>query len=185
MTRRASPPAALPLRHLVQWAHGASVENSKKRPSSSPKSTPRANPERAAALHDEAHARLGMVRQAAGNFAAQLPSVEEWATFVRREIAPVYNAVAKDDRMCVECGKRTARDARGSVCSPACADRLSARGGGRRSSKGGANLADFGHDEGTAKIQLGDLVAATRGGSPARSSSPPATPAPAKDPRRR
>jgi hypothetical protein len=110
-------------------------------------------------LGDEAAARLRMLQQAAGNFAARLPSADEWATFLRTEIAPVYNSVAGSERMCVECGKRFGADRRMPVCcSAACAERNQARSsGGRR----GQPIASSEHSD-TTKISLDGLVAATR-----------------------
>ena len=110
-------------------------------------------------LGDEAAARLRMLQQAAGNFAARLPSADEWATFLRTEIAPVYNSVAGSERMCVECGKRFGADKRMPVCCSApCAERNQARSsGGRR----GHAVASSEHSD-TTKISLDGLAAATR-----------------------
>jgi hypothetical protein len=114
------------------------------------------------ALDDEAAARLKMLQKAAANFAARLPSAEQWTTFLREEIVPVFNAVAANGRMCVECGARlpAGRRSAASVCSPACASRLEARRKPKRA--GGRPTADP-PDGDTAKISLGDLAALGRG----------------------
>jgi hypothetical protein len=110
-------------------------------------------------LGDEAAARLRMLQQAAGNFAARLPSADEWATFLRTEIAPVYNSVAGSERMCVECGKRFGVDRRSPVCCSApCAERNHARSSGTRR---GQTMASSEHSD-TTKISLDGLAAATR-----------------------
>ena len=92
------------------------------------------------ALDDQAAARLGMLRQAAGNFAA-----------------PVFNALAARQRMCVECGKRMPAEppAPSGVCSPECASKLGAR------KKGGAQAASRVETGETARISLGSVVEAS------------------------
>ena len=115
------------------------------------------------ALDDEAAARLKLLQKAAANFAARLPSAEEWTTFLREEIVPVFNAIVANGRMCVECGARltAGRRSAASVCSPACASRLEARRKPRRGAGGPATEPPDGGD--TAKISLGDLAALGRG----------------------
>ena len=165
---------------MIRWADGVHLDNSKKRPTrpipraSDGDKTPdplwiwaekegRERDPRTGAkkpvLGDEAAARLRMLQQAAGNFAARLPSADEWATFLRTEIAPVYNSVAGSERMCVECGKRFGVDKRNPVCcSGPCAERNQARSTGARR---GQTMASSEHSE-TAKISLDGLAAATR-----------------------
>lgn len=109
------------------------------------------------ALEAEAAARLRMLQQAAGNFAARLPSVEEWAAFVRDEIAPVYNALSPEARICVECGARLAAGKRATtrVCSPECASRVDAR---HKQPRGARRTAPPPDPE-TARIDIGGLAA--------------------------
>jgi hypothetical protein len=79
-------------------------------------------------LAEEAQARMRLLQQAAGNFAARLPGVDEWATFLRAEIIPVFNKLVPHDRMCLECGKRMGdKKPTIHVCSPDCASRYEAR----------------------------------------------------------
>ena len=79
---------------------------------------------------DEAAARLDLLRQSAANFAAKLPSSDEWWEFLSAEVIPVFNSISTNDRMCLECGKRFAVPERAvpeRFCSEAC--------GARRASK--------------------------------------------------
>jgi hypothetical protein len=112
------------------------------------------------ALDEEAAARLRMLQQAAGNFAARLPSVDEWAAFVRDEIAPVYNALAPAARMCAECGARLKPTARATtrVCSPECASTL----GTRQKPRGSRRTAPP-DDPDTTRIDVGRVAALGRG----------------------
>jgi hypothetical protein len=115
------------------------------------------------ALSEEAAARLRLLQQAAGNFAARLPGVDEWAAFLRTEIIPVFNAIVPNDRMCLECGKRMgAKKATIHVCSPECASHFEARR--RPRGGGGATVAAVKPSEpgDTAKITLGDVAAIGR-----------------------
>ncbi len=108
------------------------------------------------ALGQEAAARLRLLRQAAGNFGARLPSVEEWAAFLRTEIVPVYNAIVPGDRMCVECGKKVGagKKATTRVCSPECASANEAR---RRPKGASATKPHAALD--TTKITVGSVAA--------------------------
>ena len=82
---------------------------------------------RSGTLTPEATARLKLLQRAAVNFAARLPSIDQWANFLRAEIIPVYNAVLPDARMCLECAKRMPnKKASTHVCSPECATQLRA-----------------------------------------------------------
>jgi len=124
-----------------------------------------ADDSRRQALDDEAQARLKLARQAAGNFAARLPSVDEWAAFMRSEIVPVYNAVMPHDRMCLECGKRMGeKKATTHVCSPECASRFEARRRPRGSSAAAATVAAVRPQApaDTTKITLGEVAAIGR-----------------------
>jgi hypothetical protein len=122
--------------------------------------------ERAAAARDEAlreslsieaRARLKLLQRAAANFAAKLPSVPEYMTFLRTEIIPVYNTIMSDEPMCLECGKRVARKkAARAVCSPECASRLA---GHPRKGSGRGTLSPQEQGE-TAKISLNDIASA-------------------------
>jgi hypothetical protein len=117
---------------------------------------------------DEALARLKLARQAAGNFAARLPSVDEWAAFLRAEVIPVYNAVVPHDRMCLECGKRMGeKKASTHVCSPECASRAEARRRPRGGGSGGGGSTAISSVKpqapaDTTKITLGDVAAIGR-----------------------
>jgi hypothetical protein len=112
-------------------------------------------------LDDQATARLKMLRQAAGNFAARLPSTDEWAAFLRTEIAPVFNALLTRERMCLECGKRMAAEPPPphGVCSPECASDYDAR-----KTKDRARPAAKIETGETAKISLGDVADVERNG---------------------
>ncbi len=103
-------------------------------------------------LTEEAAARLRMLQQSAGNFAARLPGVDEWAIFLRTEIIPVFNKLVPHDHMCVACGKRMGeKKPTIVVCSPECASRQEARKKPRlRANEPGD----------TAKISLGNVAAA-------------------------
>jgi hypothetical protein len=109
------------------------------------------------ALDDQAAARLKLLRQAAGNFASRLPSAEEWASFLRTEIAGVFNALLTRERMCLECGRRMAAQPPPpqGVCSPECASKLEARKAQPRP------VAKVETGE-TAKISLGDVAEVER-----------------------
>jgi len=111
------------------------------------------------ALDDQGAARLRMLRQAAGNFAARLPSADEWASFLRSEIAPVFNTLGTRERMCLECGKRmpAAPPAPQGVCSPECVSRLQTR---KQRERPAASQVEAGE---TAKISLGDVADVDRG----------------------
>jgi hypothetical protein len=114
-------------------------------------------------LAEEAAARMRLLQQSAGNFAARLPGVEEWAAFLRAEIIPVFNKLVPRDRMCLECGKRMGdKKATIHVCSPDCASKLDARRKGRTgiSGGGGAAVAKVKPHEPaeTAKISLGNVA---------------------------
>lgn len=111
------------------------------------------------ALDEEAAARLRMLQQAAGNFAARLPSVDEWAAFVRDEIAPLYNTLNPQARLCVECGARLKPGVKAStrVCSPECASGLATRNKPR-----GARRNAPPDDPETTRIDVGGLAALGR-----------------------
>jgi hypothetical protein len=109
-------------------------------------------------LAEEAAARMRLLQQSAGNFAARLPGVDEWAAFLRAEIIPVFNKLVPHDRMCLECGKRMGdKKATIHVCSPECASRYEARRRPRGAAgTGGASPKVRPHEPAdTAKISLG------------------------------
>src|SRR5579863_3287007 len=104
----------------------------------------------------EAAAKLKLLQRAAHNFVARLPSVEEWATFLRAEIIPVYNAIMPSVPMCLECGKRMQqKKPPRHVCSPECASAYAAR-----TKKPGSKVTSVRpHEPGeTAKISMDEIV---------------------------
>jgi hypothetical protein len=108
------------------------------------------------AFGEEALARLHLLRQAAANFATTLPGVDEWAAFLAREIIPVYNSIASQDRMCIACGRRFAVR-RGAAEATVCSARCRARSDGAADGAGGAAMQR--HEPGeTEKITLDNLA---------------------------
>jgi hypothetical protein len=118
----------------------------------------RAEESPAGTLGVEATARLKLLQRAAVNFAARLPSIEQWANFLRVEIIPVYNAVMPDERMCLECAKRMPnKKATTHVCSPECASSFAARTRRPGTRAGAVSIQPHSPGE-TAKITLRELA---------------------------
>jgi hypothetical protein len=134
------------------------MDNTRKRPATRTRAAERTSkPEEPVDLGVEAAAKLKLLQRAAHNFVARLPSVDEWATFLRAEIIPVYNAFMPSAPMCLECGKRMQqKKPPRHVCSPDCASAYTAR-----TRKPGSKVTTVRpHEPGeTAKVSMDELVA--------------------------